>query len=203
MRPVLQWLCAFVAVSAVCVFCVLYIDRPVASWAGGLVFPRPLLLNYPWLTLAMTLVVLVIAGRASGGRGLSVLAQTLMLSGFALAWGVCLTEFVLKPLFGRQPPYEWAAHGTYVFTWLFQSDNGTFPSGHAVQMAAVATVFWRAHQGWRWLCVGGPLLFSGLFVVGNWHYVSDVIAGLFVGVTAGLVVQALWNGTVAGARVQE
>jgi membrane-associated phospholipid phosphatase len=199
MRPVLQWLCAFAAVSAVCVFCILYVDRPVASWAARFDnVPRPMLVNYPWLTLAAMLAILVIAGRVSRGRGLSVLTQTLMLSGFALAWGVCLTEFVLKPLFGRQPPYEWVAHGTYVFSWLFQTDNGTFPSGHAVQMAAVAAVFWRAYPGWRWLCVGLPLAFSSLFVMGNWHYVSDVIAGLFVGVTAALVVQTLWDARVAG-----
>jgi membrane-associated phospholipid phosphatase len=166
-------------------------------------FPRPMLVNYPWLTLAAMLAVLVVAGRASTGRGLSRLAQTLVLSGFALAWGVSLTEFVLKPLFGRMPPYEWVTHGTYTFIWLFQTDNGTFPSGHAVQMAAVTTVFWRAYPGWRWLCVGLPLLLSTVFVMGNWHYVSDVIAGLFVGVTAGLVVPMLWYGTMAGARAQE
>lgn len=175
-------------------FCILFVDRPVASWAAGFYgFPRPLLLNYPWLTLALMLVVLVIAGRASAGRGVSHLSQTLVLSGFALAWGVCTTEFVLKPIFGRQPPYEWVAHGTYVFSWLFHTDNGTFPSGHAVQMAAVAAVFWRAYPGWRWLCASLPLLFSAVFVLGNWHYVSDVIAGLFVGLTAGVIVQALWD----------
>jgi len=40
-----------------------------------------------------------------------------------------------------------------------------------------------------------------VFVFGNWHYVSDVIAGLFVGVTAGLIVPALWN--IAGPRLPE
>jgi membrane-associated phospholipid phosphatase len=183
-------------------FCIFFVDRAVAGWAAGLFgFPRPALLNYPWLTLAAMLAILVVAGWAAEGRGISHLSQTLVLSGFALAWGVCTTEFLLKPLFGRQPPAGWVIHGTYVFSWLLPTDNSTFPSGHAVQMAAVATVFWRAYPGWRWLCVGLPLLFSAAFVLGNWHYVSDVIAGLFVGVTAGLIVQALWNATVAGARL--
>lgn len=202
MRSVLQWLCAFAAVSAACVFSIFYIDRPVASWAAGVFgFPRPALLNYPWLTLAAMLAILVVAGQAVQRNSLSHLSRTLVLSGFALAWGVCTTEFLLKPMFGRQPPAEWVIHGTYVFSWLLPTDNSSFPSGHAVQMAAVATVFWRAYPPWRRLCVGLPLLFSAVFVFGNWHYVSDVIAGLFVGVTAGLIVPALWN--IAGPRLPE
>jgi membrane-associated phospholipid phosphatase len=197
----LRWLCTFVAVSAACVLCIVYVDRPVASWAAGFDhIPRPALVNYPWLTLAFMLVILVIALRTGGGRGISHFSQTLVFAGVALAWGICMTEFVLKPLFGRQPPYEWVAHGTYSFTWLFRTDNGTFPSGHAVQMAAVGTVFWYAYPGWRWLCVGAPVLLSAVFVLGNWHFVSDVIAGLFVGLTAGLIVQALWEKTSVFAR---
>lgn len=204
MGPAMKWLCAFAAVSAACAICILFVDRPVSSWAAGLFgFPRPVLLNYPWLTLAAMFAILAMAGRAAQGRGLSHLARALVLSGFALAWGVCTTEYLLKPVFGRQPPSDWVSHGTYVFSWLFQTDNGTFPSGHAVQLAAVATVFWRAYPGWRWLCIAAPLFFSAVFVLGNWHYVSDVVAGLFLGVTAGLVVQALWNGTVAGKGLQE
>jgi membrane-associated phospholipid phosphatase len=199
MGPAVKWLCAFAAISAVCVFCILFVDRPVAGWAAGhFGFPRPAVLNYPWLTLLAMLAILAVAARAVQGQGLSQVAQSLVLSGFALAWGVCTTEFLLKPLFGRQPPEGWLIHGTYTFSWFLPTDNSSFPSGHAVQMAAVATVFWRTFPGWRWLCLGLPLPFSAAFVLGNWHYVSDVIAGLFIGVTAGLIVQALWNN--AGTR---
>ena len=34
---------------------------------------------------------------------------------------------------------------------------------------------------------------SVALVVGNWHYVGDVIAGAFVGSTAGYVAAELWN----------
>lgn len=194
MKSALLWLCAFAAVCAACVFCILFVDRPVAGWAAGMFgFPRPALLNYPWLTLAAMLAILALAGREHQRQGLSKLSQALVLSGFALAWGVCTTEFLLKPLFGRQPPEEWVIHGTYVFSWLLGTENSSFPSGHAVQLAAIATVFWRAYPIWRWLSAGPPLLLSAVFVLGNWHYVSDVIAGLFIGVTAGLIVEALWN----------
>jgi membrane-associated phospholipid phosphatase len=200
MGPAVKWLCAFAAVSLACVLCIRFVDRPVSRWtAAEFGFPRPALLNYPWLILAAMLTILAVAGLAVRGRGLSRLSQTLVLASFALAWGVCATDFLLKPLFGRQPPTDWVIHGTYVFSWLFQTDNGTFPSGHAVQMAAVATVFWKAYPRWRWLCAGLPVLLSALFVLGNWHYVSDAIAGLFLGVTAGLMVEALWDGTVRSA----
>jgi membrane-associated phospholipid phosphatase len=189
-----RWAIAFVAVAIVCVVCVLYLDRPVAAAAAAhFGFPRPALLGYPWLTLAAMFAILVLAERATEGRGLSRFSRTLVLSGFALAWGVCTTEFLLKPLFGRSPPSEWFIHGAYVFSWFSHADDASFPSGHAVQMAAVGSVFWNAYPRWRWVYAGSALVLCAALVAGNWHYMSDIVAGLFVGVTAGLVVQALWN----------
>jgi membrane-associated phospholipid phosphatase len=138
-----------------------------------------------------------VALRAADGRGLSQSSQALALSGFALAWGVCTTEFLLKPFFQRVPPAEWFAHGTSAVQWFSREDNGSFPSGHAAQLAAVGTILWSAYRRWRWIYVGITLLLSAVLVAGNWHYVSDVIAGLFVGVTAGLIVQGLWDAKIA------
>ena len=190
-----RWTIAFAAVVGICVVCVLYLDRPVAALAAAhFGFPRPALLGYPWLTSASMIAVLVIAERSAEGRGLSRLSRALVLSGFALAWGVCTAELLLKPLFGRLPPLEWFTHGAYAFQWFSHADEASFPSGHAVQMAAVATVFWSAFPGWRWVYGSATLVLSVALIAGNWHYVSDVIAGLFVGLTAGMIVQALWSG---------
>jgi membrane-associated phospholipid phosphatase len=190
-----RWTAALIVVAGACVLSVHYLDQPVAAAAAAKFgFPRPDLLSYPWLTLALMFAVLVIAERTAEGRSISRMSRALALSGFALAWGVCTTEFLLKPLFGRVPPSDWFVHGTTVFRWLSRADDASFPSGHAVQMAAVATVFWDAYPQWRWVYAGATLVLSMALVVGNWHYLSDVIAGLFVGVTAGLIVQALWNG---------
>jgi len=189
-----SWAFALAAVTSVCAACVFYVDRPVAIWAAAhFGFPRPALVGYPWLTMASMFVVLVIAGRSAEGRGLSRLSQALLLSGFALAWGVCTTELLLKPLFGRLQPWEWFARGTYAFQWLSDGNMGSFPSGHSVQMAAIGTVFWNFYPRWRWVYTSVILVVSTALVAGNWHYMSDVIAGLFVGVTAGLVVEAIWS----------
>ena len=191
----LWWLGGFAFAAAACAFCVRYIDRPVSSWAGSLFgTPRPELLTYPWLIMAMMFAVLCFAERRAEGRGLSHLAQTLVLAGFALAWGVCTDEFLLKPFFGRMPPVEWLLRGNYYFHWFFKSENGSFPSGHSVQLAAIATVFWSAYPRWRWFYICAIAVLSVCLVAGNWHFVSDVISGLFVGLTAGLIVQALWTG---------
>jgi len=39
------------------------------------------------------------------------------------------------------------------------------------------------------------LLMAGMaiLVAGDWHYLSDVVGGTFVGVTAGLTTGALWR----------
>ena len=202
-RPavLVRWIIAFIAVVGICVICVLYLDRPVAALAAAhFGFPRAALLGYPWLTSASMIAVLVIAERSAEGRGLSRLSRALVLSGFALAWGVCTAELLLKPLFGRLPPLEWFTHGAYAFQWFSHADEASFPSGHAVQMAAVGTVFWSAYPRWRWVYASATLVLSVALVAGNWHYTSDVIAGLFVGLTAGMIVQALWSGIGKSTR---
>lgn len=151
------------------------------------------MLSYPWLTMALMFAVPVIAERTAEGRGLSRLSEALVLSGFALAWGVCTTEFLLKPFFSRLPPSEWFAHAVYAFQWMSHADNGSFPSGHAVQLAALATVFWNSYPRGRWFYASITTLVSAALVAGNWHFLSDVLAGLFVGVTAGLIVEAIWD----------
>ncbi len=55
----------FVAVSLACTICILFVDRPVSTWAAALFgFPRPALLNYLWLTFAAMPAILALAGPA-------------------------------------------------------------------------------------------------------------------------------------------
>jgi membrane-associated phospholipid phosphatase len=37
------------------------------------------------------------------------------------------------------------------------------------------------------------VLAAALLVIGDWHFLSDVIAGSFVGLSAGLLAGSLWS----------
>jgi membrane-associated phospholipid phosphatase len=112
-----------------------------------------------------------------------------MLSGISLAVAVIIKD-ELKYAFGRTGP------GDDVFGFFpFHGGPGyaSFPSGHATAICAVITVFWICYPRFRplyALCVAAVTV--GL-VGENFHFLSDVIAGGFLGISAGWLGVALWE----------
>ncbi len=101
---------------------------------------------------------------------------------------VLLTEFVLKPVIARR------------FEFVL-----TFPSGSVTAVAAVATAWVLAVP--RWLRF--PVVVIGAFVVGleciaiialQWHYPSDALGGVLVGVGVVLLADGLLHVVVAAVR---
>lgn len=68
-----------------------------------------------------------------------------------------------------------------------------FPSGHAVQIVSVGSVFLMGYPRYRaaWLALMGIGLVA--LVLGNWHFVGDVLAGSLVGACAGIATTVLWR----------
>jgi membrane-associated phospholipid phosphatase len=92
----------------------------------------------------------------------------------------------LKFLFGRPWPFAWLDYGLYAFHP--GTDNflyGAFPSGHTAYVAAPLWVLWCRQPRWRvaYGAVTGSVMLG--LVGANYHYVSDVLAGLLVGMAAG------------------
>jgi membrane-associated phospholipid phosphatase len=102
-------------------------------------------------------------------------------------------DYVLKLIFGRQNPSV-LSHGvpSHVFNF-FQGDRySSFPSGHMVMATAFAVAMIRLQPRTLpvlviLLCIGAAAL-----MVGDWHFIGDIIAGAFVGGTAGFVAGELW-----------
>jgi membrane-associated phospholipid phosphatase len=107
----------------------------------------------------------------------------------------------LKYAFGRTWPETWVRNnpsfikdGVYGF---FPFSGGpaysSFPSGHTTAIAAVISVLWICYPRYRVLyalCV----LAVGVGLVGaNFHFLSDVIAGGFLGVTTGWLAVSIWE----------
>ena len=72
------------------------------------------------------------------------------------------------------------------------SQTSSFPSGHMALAGGFAGVWLRLYP--RTAPAFAALLALGMaiLVAGDWHFLSDVVAGTFLGVTAGLMAGALW-----------
>lgn len=106
----------------------------------------------------------------------------------------------LKWFFGRPWPESW--HGNqsfirdhlYTFHWL-QGGHGyeSFPSGHMTATAAVLSVIWLCYSRWRpAYAVLGCIVAAGL-VLSNFHFLSDVIVGAFLGAIIGWMTTVLFD----------
>jgi membrane-associated phospholipid phosphatase len=91
----------------------------------------------------------------------------------------------LKWMFGRPWPQYWQQYGLYSFHpfangWLY----GSFPSGHTSYIAAPMLVLMALRPRYAALAAGIVLLVMFGLVGAGYHYVGDVVAGLFVGLAA-------------------
>ena len=84
-----------------------------------------------------------------------------------------LIEYILKYVVGRPRP---VAAET-----LFGPELDSFPSGHATSVFAVATALASSYPAFRWPLYGlAAAIALGRVYLGR-HYLSDVIAGAFIG----------------------
>lgn len=200
LRPLGALLLGGIAVVA----CYLFVDRPVARFVHDHRFYADDFLLWPprvsdWLTwLVVAGIVAVAAWRLwqPGGR-----LQALLL---AIAVNLVATAGIktaLKWAFGRTWPETWVdnnpsliANGVYGFhPFHFGKAYQSFPSGHAAATFAVISILWLSRPNWRGLyaAVGGLVC---LALVGlNFHFVSDVIAGVMLGAITGSCATRLFH----------
>jgi membrane-associated phospholipid phosphatase len=139
------------------------------------------------------LAIAALAGWRPGIRGRIVLA--LCFSVFAVM-GVTSAA---KTVFGRTWPESWLGDNP---SWIRDSvfgffpfhqgaGWGSFPSGHTAVITATATILWLVLPLLRIVWV----MLIALVVIGligaNYHFVSDIIGGLYLGVAMGLGIAAL------------
>lgn len=101
------------------------------------------------------------------------------------AYGV--NSHVFKVLFGVPTPEEVIQGAGHTFNLWKGSENSSFPSGHMVLAGAFAGVFMRLYRISIWPLVALLALAAGLLVLGDWHFLSDVVAGTFLGTSAGFL----------------
>lgn len=197
-----RWGVAFLFAAAVVVASVAWIDRPAALFAARLHLDAGLLsepyVARPYLVALGTVSLLVGGFALACGTFLPPwarnFARAAFFSGLAMASGLGLTEYALKPLFGRTLPEAFLHRGLYGFHWLHGGDAyGSFPSGHSVQIMSMASVFWVAYPRWRPFWAACAAATATALVLAERHFVSDVLAGGMVGAGAGAAIMQLWR----------
>lgn len=108
-----------------------------------------------------------------------------LLAGSAIPLAYVL-KWILKPVFGRTNTRVWLADRMEDGFHWFQGggDCSGFPSGHMAVFAAFFTAVWMFYPRHRRVCTGLTLLLATALLATGYHFLSDVIAGAYLGLIA-------------------
>jgi membrane-associated phospholipid phosphatase len=205
MNRMQRWVLAGTLAVAAIAVCYVFVDRPLALLVHERLLPFRdafillTLVPEPFPVMA-ALILFALGARSLSGLPLSrPLAVALLWSASLLVTTVINRQ--LKFAFGRVWPETWVNNnpsfirdGVYGFH-PFHGGQGfaAFPSGHMAAICVAATVLWIAYPRVRVVYA----LIVAIVTIGlmgaNFHFLSDVIAGGFVGFTVGLFAVALWE----------
>lgn len=190
-----MWFLSFLACLLLGSIAFVYWDVPLARHFSSADAPPGLwqvLVSGPVILSMQSAVVLgLVLSRLLRGR-ISRGGETLAIACLSSICTYCINDAVLKPLLAVPSPTDVIAGASHAFNLMEGSGNASFPSGHMALAGAFAGVFMRVDRASTrplvvLLAIGGVLL-----VVGGWHFLSDVIAGAFVGVSAGVLAGEAW-----------
>jgi membrane-associated phospholipid phosphatase len=190
------WLLSFIVCAVVVAFSFAHMDVPIALyfWKPGRFLSS---LNSVFgaaviLSLESAVVLGLILIRVARGH-LSAFEEALAIACLASICTYGINSEVLKPFFGVPVPAEVMEGARHSFNFLEGSGSSSFPSGHMVLAGAFAGVFMSLYRSSVWLLSALLVFAAGLLVVGGWHFLSDVIAGSFAGVSAGILAGEAWT----------
>ena len=189
------WLLSFMVCAVVVALSFAHLDLPIALHFWG-VSPSLSYLNTAFgsaviLSLESAVALGLILARFVRGH-ISRFGATLAIACLASICTYGINSGVLKPFLGVPIPAEVMEGARHSFNFLGGSGNSSFPSGHMVLAGAFAGVFMSLYRASVWLLSGLLVLAAGLLVIGDWHFLSDVIAGTFVGLSAGILAGEAW-----------
>jgi membrane-associated phospholipid phosphatase len=201
------WLGGLLLTASMVIISVLWLDRPIATFIHCMFGTRHLsnaIVGSPELSIPVVSALVFIAFGLSGimGRRFSKLEISVLLCDIS----ILATDAIknqLKYVFGRTWPDSWNSQivsfvhdNVYGFNFFHHGLSfESFPSGHAAVTASVMTILWilfpRQRTLWG-LCVCAAN--AGLVLL-NLHFLSDVLAGTFVGISTGLFTLTLFAPT--------
>jgi membrane-associated phospholipid phosphatase len=185
-------------------FCYFFVDRQLAQAL------RPHLAGIPefvWLThlvdplTPVSLALVIVIGL------LRIVRRPLLPRELAILRGACAIllagalTYVLKDVFGRTWPETWInnnpsffGNGVYgFFPFHGGREYASFPSGHMTAMGALSGSLWLLWKKMRWAGIVLALAVAIGLLGADYHWLSDIIAGIFVGVAVAWVAARLFR----------
>ncbi len=198
MRAMQKWLLALALIALAVVASYLWLDRPLALMAHALAPAHKHALFEPLthipdpLMPAAAIVFVGLGLYALAGRPLARFPRVALLCSFSLVMGHAVKD-ELKWVFGRTWPETWVDNNpsfirdqVYGFHWLHGGAGyESFPSGHMTATCALISVLWICYPRYRPLYALAVLAVAVGLIGADFHFLSDVIAGGFVGATTG------------------
>jgi membrane-associated phospholipid phosphatase len=201
---VTTWLVALLITVVVVAVAYAWLDRPIAFFVHNELRNTKLFGELPktsewfaWLALG---VLTALGLRGLTGRPLAKPEAVALLCALSLVASAAVKSY-LKFAFGRTWPETWVNNnpslirdGVYGFNF-FHGGRGyeSFPSGHTAAVCAVMAVLWICYPKWRPLYA----LVVAAVVVGligaDFHFLSDVVAGAFIGTSTGWIAVLMWQ----------
>lgn len=187
------WLLALALCIAALGFCIAFVDRPLALffdahvrhselwlWLDLVLRPFPLVIPVAVVFVFVSSVWLI------AGHQLRAWAETLFLCACS-AISAGASDLVLKHIFGRGWPDPTFIHEhLYGFHLLHGEKHwDAFPSGTAAVSVGILAVLWILKSRLRLPGLVIVILLIAAVVVSNYHWLSDVIAGAFLGISIG------------------
>jgi membrane-associated phospholipid phosphatase len=204
MNAMQKWSIGFLVTVFALFVSYVWLDRPIALFVHDRLQRFDLFSKLAYVPAIITpLVVLAFAAialRAMSGRPLPRLQTVAVLATASLAVADAVKD-QLKFAFGRTWPETWVRNnlsfirdGVYGFN-PFHGGPGfaAFPSGHMTAICAVMSVLWICYPRFRLLYAIAIAAVAVGLVAADFHFVGDVIAGGFLGVSTGWLTVALWE----------
>jgi hypothetical protein len=174
---------------------IIWIDRQVAHYfldgtkrfdSARNSFASPVIVG-----MELALLIILSLGRLVRGA-IALMGKVLILAICASLTAFAANDSVLKTIIGRACPIDQLVHHQMEFHFAAGTEHSCFPSGHMVLASAFAFTIMRVYPRTWPLFAALLMLGTILLVTADAHFVADIIAGLFVGATAGFMAGELW-----------
>ena len=195
---------ALLLTAAMVTVAYLWLDQPISYFAHGHLAQLRIfkeLQRVPEFMAAFEGLVFALFGYfVLARRPLNKLLSALLLSGVSLGIASQIKD-QLKFLFGRTWPETWIndnpsliRDGVSGFNF-FHGGAGyaSFPSGHMTVTCAVVSVLWISYPRYRLLYAAVVAVVAIGLIGSNYHFLSDQIAGGFLGWSTGWISVLFWD----------
>ena len=189
------WIKAFLAVLAVSVFCIAFIDQPLAlylkanlpaHWYPPLTLITEVGQGFWWYALAILWWLYAKRRLAGATPQAGEKFHRWAHSAAFMFWAMALSGIVVvtaKVRIGRLRPRYLFEDGTYGFDpFNLSFGMNCFPSGHSQAIWSAMIALWFIFPKYRYHAVAVALIVSSTRFLLTVHYLGDVIMGAFVGI---------------------